>query len=899
MGKDAKVRKKAQRYEEKGKYNKAIKLYEKIKDDGAIARCYEKAGNIIDAFELYAKLSDKDNTQKLRPIYVEKLKALPPSVKIAEKFERLKLFKEAAQIYESIGAFEPKLLWEYETGDSVLGVAISADGSRIVAGSDDYKVYLFNSEGELLWEYETGNIVWRVAISADRSRVVAGSDDHKIYLFNSAGELLWEYKTGDSVEGVAISADGSRIVAGSGDHKVYLFNSVGKLLWKYRTGGEVYPSVAIPADGSRIVASSLPDKIYLLGSEGELLREYETGDMLFHLGITMDGDRVVAGSDNVVAGVMAGSDDGEAGVVAGSNDGKVYLFDTFSSPSLRAIELYLLHLIGSPEELEDKALVAHIKQILKELDTKKALIGHVKQILPKVNTKPTLNTLLSESKDYATIFRICSRLGIERDAIDILIKRGEYEEALQLLDSIPASQWSQEDHLTSLSISLKLHRDDLVEERLVKIWKRGDYKSIFGGLTAEERLQVIDLLMERGHDEEALRVLTSRPETEWGMKEQLTQLKLYVRLNLTDMAEKKLSQIKQAISVDRSPEFYYEFAAFCEEVGKYRLALEVYLQFIAGNIIYKDVLDRYRHLQETIRPEGKEASGVKPRRPVVTTRGTVTGGGEEPTGLHAGKYELLRQIGSGGMGIVYEALNRQLGKKVAIKKMREEIRIRRRERERFLREARTVAELHHPNIVDIYDIIEENDEIYLVFEYIEGKTVEKILDEGSIGWEEAVQIIGDVCKALGFAHKNGVIHRDLKPSNIMVSREGYAKVMDFGIAREAKETISSVTGQRDTSGTLAYMPPEQHLGRCDIRGDIYALGVTFYEMLTGQLPFRGVDLYEQKRQMVYVPPSELGVEQPQGVDEVIKKCLEAEKEKRYPSVDEFVEEIKRIKSRDA
>jgi len=283
-----------------------------------------------------------------------------------------------------------------------------------------------------------------------------------------------------------------------------------------------------------------------------------------------------------------------------------------------------------------------------------------------------------------------------------------------------------------------------------------------------------------------------------------------------------------------------------------------------------------------------------------TTRTAVSEPGKTRGASTLDRYELTREIGRGGMGIVYEAKNKPLNKKVAIKKMKEEIKIRPREKARFLSEATTVAELHHPNIVDIYDIIEDKEDIYLVFEYIDGKTVEKIVDEkGKFALKETVRIIDKVCDALKYSHEHRVVHRDLKPSNIMISKDGYVKVMDFGIAREAKDTISSVSGQKETSGTLAYMAPEQHIGSYNTGSDIYSLGVTLYEMLTGEVPFRGVDLYEQKKQMSYRQPTEIVSELPVEVDEIIKKCLQKDTENRYHSAEEFMNELEKVSDKKA
>ncbi len=253
-----------------------------------------------------------------------------------------------------------------------------------------------------------------------------------------------------------------------------------------------------------------------------------------------------------------------------------------------------------------------------------------------------------------------------------------------------------------------------------------------------------------------------------------------------------------------------------------------------------------------------------------------------------GKYELVRKIGEGGMGVVYEAKDTTIEKKVAIKKMRPEIALDPRSRRDFLREAQAVAKLHHPYIVDIYQTFEEGDDVYLVFEFMEGQTLEGELVRRVKLAEAACATLGVwVCMALEYAHGQGVIHRDLKPSNIMLTTQGFVKVMDFGIARQAKDTMTRFTGLV-TSGTCAYMAPEQELGRFDARSDIYSLGVTLYELLTGSLPFPGPNFLAQKERAAYdKAPGALG--------EVIDRCLQADRDRRFAGAAQLRAELERIK----
>ncbi|MCX5784868.1 MAG: protein kinase [Elusimicrobia bacterium] len=256
-------------------------------------------------------------------------------------------------------------------------------------------------------------------------------------------------------------------------------------------------------------------------------------------------------------------------------------------------------------------------------------------------------------------------------------------------------------------------------------------------------------------------------------------------------------------------------------------------------------------------------------------------------GVATGKYKIERKIGEGGMGVVYEAVDQSLGRKVAIKKMNEEIKVNEREKQRFLEEARTVALLHHPNIVEIYTIFEEEDNIYLVFEYINGLTLDRLLDkEVRLDFAKTVGIFDEVSKALVYAHSKNVIHRDLKLSNIMLSEENEIKVMDFGLASRVRESLAR-SSNAEVVGSPAYMAPEQDMGVSSREADIYSLGVCLYESLSGVLPFPGPDFHQQKVGRLYQPLSGVVPGSPKALDSLFEKAFAPEPENRFHSAEEF------------
>jgi serine/threonine protein kinase len=302
---------------------------------------------------------------------------------------------------------------------------------------------------------------------------------------------------------------------------------------------------------------------------------------------------------------------------------------------------------------------------------------------------------------------------------------------------------------------------------------------------------------------------------------------------------------------------------------------------------------------EPIRSRGPASSAMSERisgAPGTSDAKAVTQGHpDEPALAEAarivlgGKYEVGGQIGSGGMGIVYQGQDTSLKRPVAIKKLRSDLELAGSRRDLFMEEARISASLHHPFIVDIYAILEENGCIYLIFEFVEGENLQNLLSsQGPLPAAKAKGVIKCVCEALAFAHSRKVAHRDLKPSNIMLTPQGYAKVMDFGVARQIKETASKLT-KGEIAGTWAYMAPEQEVGKFDARSDIFSLGVTIYELITGQLPFSGPNYYAQKEKGMFRPLAQAAADVPVPLARAVDRCLSFDAKARFQTIEDFAQ----------
>ncbi|TBR18132.1 RluA family pseudouridine synthase [bacterium] len=264
---------------------------------------------------------------------------------------------------------------------------------------------------------------------------------------------------------------------------------------------------------------------------------------------------------------------------------------------------------------------------------------------------------------------------------------------------------------------------------------------------------------------------------------------------------------------------------------------------------------------------------------------------EEPGRVIGENFRIEKLLGTGGMGVVYLAEDLTLRRRVAIKRMREELMQGGGELEAFLNEARLVAALKHPNIVEILSIVKEPGVLYLVFEYVEGKSLrEWIALQRQLPLPGVKSVVHQVSQALDYAHAQKIVHRDLKPANVMVDMKGVAKVMDFGIAHQAQMTLARVT-HTNSAGTPAYMAPEQELGAASRGADVFAAGVCLYEMLTGRLPYNGPNFLAQKMAMQVVPPSALVPTLPRQIDAITMKALAADPAHRFASAGELSQAV--------
>ena len=275
-------------------------------------------------------------------------------------------------------------------------------------------------------------------------------------------------------------------------------------------------------------------------------------------------------------------------------------------------------------------------------------------------------------------------------------------------------------------------------------------------------------------------------------------------------------------------------------------------------------------------------------------------------GSNIAHYRVVSRLGEGGMGAVYLADDTRLGRRVALKVLPANVAADPDRMHRFVQEAKLASALTNPNVAYIYEIGEDNGLRFLAMEYVEGEPLSVRLSRGSLAFSELLSVGIQVADALDNAHSKGIVHRDIKPSNLMLTPRGYIKVLDFGLAKletpKNREETQVMTSDGVVMGTVAYMSPEQALGRdVDHRTDLFSLGVVLYEMATGRLPFPGATTSETIARILNAQPDAIArfnYDVPEGLDRVVRKCLEKDRERRYQWARELLVDLKNLE-RDA
>lgn len=369
------------------------------------------------------------------------------------------------------------------------------------------------------------------------------------------------------------------------------------------------------------------------------------------------------------------------------------------------------------------------------------------------------------------------------------------------------------------------------------------------------------------------------PESEHYLEATIALGDIFLRRDLDGPAKEKFEKAVALRPI--APDFVhptYQLAVIVERQGDLREALRLFEKVMAERFDYQDIQARVADLRQRLTQTIQVISG-----PEATQ---VVGAPSRP------RYRIVKELGRGGMGIVYRAEDEILQRPVAYKVMPSVIREDAKALEYFLREARIAASLQHPNIVTIYDAGQTTEEVYIAMEYVEGRSLQEILDEVHVlPPPRALGVFRQACLGLAHAHSQKIVHRDVKPANMMVTAGGVVKLMDFGLAAVVTQATAKVTSVR---GTPFYMAPEQILGE-DISAlsDQYSLGCTLYHMLTGRPPFVEGDVLYHHIHSAPASARKLNPQVPTWLDAIILRTMLKDRTQRFPSVAALVLEVER------
>ncbi|MFX1538453.1 MAG: protein kinase, partial [Promethearchaeota archaeon] len=268
--------------------------------------------------------------------------------------------------------------------------------------------------------------------------------------------------------------------------------------------------------------------------------------------------------------------------------------------------------------------------------------------------------------------------------------------------------------------------------------------------------------------------------------------------------------------------------------------------------------------------------------------------------MFANRYKIIEELGTGGMGKVFKALDQEISEKVALKVLKDEISYDNQMIERFRNELKFARRISHPNVCRMFDLSKEKETYFITMEYVPGENLKSILErEGPLSSGDTVSISKQICEGLAAAHRLGIVHRDLKPHNLMLDNDGNVRIMDFGVARLL--TTDGLTHSGMMIGTPEYMSPEQVSSeKVDLRSDIYSLGIIMYEVVTGEVPFKGdsaISTALKHKTELPKDPRELNSQLPKELSAIILKCLKKNRDKRYKNTKELLSDLNAIEKR--
>ena len=441
----------------------------------------------------------------------------------------------------------------------------------------------------------------------------------------------------------------------------------------------------------------------------------------------------------------------------------------------------------------------------------------------------------------------------------------------------------------------KAAQHDLAAECWGQVGELGNQGESLG--KAGRHLDAGKLFLDATREEDAIRILQQISADSYDFAAASALLgEIFQGRGQHKLAVAKLEQALGDAEISReNVDAYYRLASVHEQGGQDEQAAQIYERILAFDYHYGDAETRLGGARDRAEAAAREAARLEEE----SAAPAASAGGEAtivPAAAKPARYQVVGELGRGGMGIVYKALDAVLDRPVAFKVLPDALRENPQALANFLREAKSAAKLNHPNIVTVYDAGEQEGRFYIAMEYVDGTTLKQIIQRrGAIAPSGVLHVLLQMCEALAYAHEHKIVHRDIKTANTMWTGEKQAKIMDFGLAKVVEEVRNHTTL---VSGTPYYMSPEQTLGKnVDHRTDIYSLGVTIFELATGTLPFHEGNVPYHHVHTAPPDPREVNPKCPGLLAAIVNKCMQKQPDERFATTREISAQLKAVLAR--
>ena len=891
--------------ERMGDHDRAVEFYSKAGNHARAGGVYESMGLLAQAARMYAR--DRATLARAGELFKRTLSIDPAwdyaapapvwDVAIASRARRVALGLACPEV--DVLDFEGNSLWRFRVpmGVRCRSVAITADASRLAVGTQGRSVYMLDSSGRLIWKRDLGGEVRALAFADDNRMVVAACTDGYVRALHADGKDIWSFQTDFKVWHLTADDEKRQIIAGTGDGHLYVVGYDGQVVWKERTDDWIGRIAVNPSN--QYLALTLGQKrvrLYDL-ADRRLLREYEhpivVQDVTFlsdkRLIVCSNAELIVFDTDFQMICRMPSSDRVMRARYDAAGD-TVYIghFE-------RGLEVIRLHDCAIRaarcfEEIQDYSEAARLYESKNELTSalrmyaKAGEFDRAAELCAQLGDFEQAGTYYEQAGQMENAGECFERVNLLERAAGCYDRAGHKSKAGVLLAGIGDTLRAARLHLESKDFvsAGKLFQQAGASDDAQRAFELAVEQK---ELTAEAAVSLGRLYTNANRHDDVIRLLQPfRSDPEHGRTVARLLAECFVGKKQYTIA---VDHYQEALADSRecapnTIDIFYSLGCALELAARYPEATDVFKKVLHVDYYYRDVTGRLERIQEMctiFQPASGSQSG-----------GAGDSGSARPRAAHDAtmvqakprRYEILRKLGEGGMGVVYEARDTKLNRVVAMKVLPSKFNGQDELRSRFVREARAVAALSHENVVAVYDIGEEWGESYIAMEFVDGASLRELLERHKkLSVEQTLAYARQIAEGLAAAHRAGIVHRDIKPENVMVVKASQqVKLMDFGLAR--MDTATNLTQEGSVMGTWRYMPPEQIRGeKITPAADVYSTGIMIYEMIAGMHPFGDGDLAYHQLNTVPAPLNDIEPAVPPAFSGLVARCLEKRSEDRF------------------